>query len=318
MALRPASADRPIIRVPDPEADHPSWTKVGVIAVVGFVIGVAWPRLAGVRLGPSVPDLPASVSSAPADPTPSASTSSSATNARVSPATSATTSPASAAVIPAGGSSTSTPPSTTTVDVSVARGYVFGCETTDGDHLKGGECGSLSGLDGVVLSRLRRLSDCPAAPGAPGKLRLVLKVDFVRSTLATDLGRGQTGSSADGLLACARSDLSGVSVAGIAHDHSTYSVSYAVFFTRSGSPTAPAAVMASTAEGSAPGGSAPTAQVEWDVAIVRDAPKSGKVVARLPRGTTLRVGLPKDGWWPVKYGDGYTNDGWVYRGAIGR
>jgi hypothetical protein len=76
--------------------------------------------------------------------------------------------------------------------------------------------------------------------------------------------------------------------------------------------------MASTAEGSAPGGSAPTAQVEWDVAIVRDAPKSGKVVARLPRGTTLRVGLPKDGWWPVKYGDGYTNDGWVYGGAIGR
>lgn len=316
MALRPVNAD-PTIRVPDPEADHPSWTKVGVIAVVGFFVGVAWPRLAGVRLGPSLPDVPASASIALADPTPSASTISSATNAWVSPAMSATTSPASAVVVPAGGSSTPTP-STTTVDVSVARGYVFACETTDGDHLKGGECGGLSGLDGVVISRLRRLSDCPAASEAPGKLRLVLKVDFARSTLATDLGRGQTGSSADGLLACARSDLSGVSVAGIAHDHSTYSVSYAVVFTRSGSPPAPAALMTSTPEGSAPDASAPTAQVEWDVAIVRDAPKSGKVVARLPRGTTLRVGLPKDGWWPVKYGDGYTNEGWVYRGAIGR
>jgi hypothetical protein len=318
MARRPASADPPIIRVPDPQADHPSWTKVGVIAVVGFVVGVAWPRLAGVRLGPSVPDVPASVSSAPADPAPLSSAVSSATNALILPATSATASPASAVVIPAGGASTSAPPSTTTVDVAVARGYVFACETTDGDHLKGGECGALSGLDGVVMSRLRRLSECPAASGTAGKLRLVLKVDFARSTLAADLGRGQTGSSADGVLACARSDLSGVSVAGIAHDHSIYSVSYAVVFTRSGSPTAPAAVIASTPEGSAPDGSAPTAQVEWDVAIVRDAPKSGKVVARLPRGTTLRVGPPKDGWWPVRYGDGYTNEGWVYRGAIGR
>jgi hypothetical protein len=317
MAMRPGS-ERPTVRVPDPEADHPSWTKVAIIAVVGFVVGVAWPRLAGVRLGPSVPDVPASVSSAPAEPTLSTSTISSATNALGSPSTSATTSPASAVVIPAGGSFPSALPSTTAVDVAVGRGYVFACETTDGDHLKGGECGGLSGLDGVVTSRLRRLSDCPAAPGAPGKLRLVLKVDFARSTLATDLGRGQTGSSADALLACARNDLSGVSVAGIAHDHSTYSVSYAVVFTRSVSPTTPASVMASTPEGSAPDGSASTAQVEWDVAIVRDAPKSGKVVARLPRGTTLRVGPPKDGWWPVKYGDGYTNEGWVYRGAIGR
>jgi hypothetical protein len=316
MAIRPS--ERPIIRVPDPQADHPSWTKVAVIAAVGFAVGIAWPRLTGVRLGPSVPDVPASVSSAPADPTPSASTISSATSAPVSPATSATTSLASAVVIPAAASSTSAPATTTSVDVAVARGYVFACETTDGDHLKGAECGGLSGLDGVVMGRLRRLADCPAASGASGKLRLVLKVDFARSTLATDLGRGQTSSSAEGLLACARSDLNGASVVGIAHEHSTYSVSYAVVFPRSVSPTAPATTTASTPEGSAPDGAAPTAQVEWDVAIVRDAPKSGKVVARLPRGATLRVGPPKDGWWPVTYGDGYANEGWVYRGAIGR
>jgi hypothetical protein len=61
-----------------------------------------------------------------------------------------------------------------------------------------------------------------------------------------------------------------------------------------------------------------TAQVEWEVAIVRDAPKTGKVIARLPRGTPLRVGPAKDGWYPAKYGDGFAGDGWIYRGAIGR
>jgi hypothetical protein len=24
------------------------------------------------------------------------------------------------------------------------------------------------------------------------------------------------------------------------------------------------------------------------------------------------------GWYPVKYGDGFASDGWVYRAAIGR
>jgi hypothetical protein len=60
-----------------------------------------------------------------------------------------------------------------------------------------------------------------------------------------------------------------------------------------------------------------TAQIVWEVALVRDAPK-GKVVARLQRGTSVRVGAVKDGWYPVKYGDGFASDGWIYRGALGR
>src|SRR5215472_17762350 len=43
------------VRVPPPGQDHPSWAKVGVIAVVGFFVGIAWPRLTGVRLGPGAP-----------------------------------------------------------------------------------------------------------------------------------------------------------------------------------------------------------------------------------------------------------------------
>jgi len=58
--------------------------------------------------------------------------------------------------------------------------------------------------------------------------------------------------------------------------------------------------------------------VEWAVAIVRDAPREGKVIARLQRGTALRIGSPKGGWYPVQFGDGFSSEGWVYRGAIGR
>src|SRR5689334_20871852 len=43
------------VEVPEAGKDSPSWVKVGVIAAIGFVVGVAWPRLAGVRLGPSAP-----------------------------------------------------------------------------------------------------------------------------------------------------------------------------------------------------------------------------------------------------------------------
>src|SRR5580692_10159420 len=51
MPLR--KADGPLtVHVPPPGADRPSWMGVGAIAVAGFVIGVAWPRLAGIRLGP--------------------------------------------------------------------------------------------------------------------------------------------------------------------------------------------------------------------------------------------------------------------------
>src|SRR5271167_4738345 len=55
MAHRSA-AGPPAVEAPSGAADTPSWTRVGIIAAIGFIVGVAWPRLAGVRLGPSLPD----------------------------------------------------------------------------------------------------------------------------------------------------------------------------------------------------------------------------------------------------------------------
>src|SRR6185295_20164639 len=65
------SRDAVAVEVPATERDKPGWVKVGVIAAVGFVIGIAWPRIVGVRLGPSAPGEAAS--SASAHPTPRAS-----------------------------------------------------------------------------------------------------------------------------------------------------------------------------------------------------------------------------------------------------
>ncbi len=52
--------DAPIrVKVPAAGADQPSWVRVGLIAAVGFAIGVGWPRLVGAKLGPSLPAEPA-------------------------------------------------------------------------------------------------------------------------------------------------------------------------------------------------------------------------------------------------------------------
>jgi SH3 domain-containing protein len=313
MALRPANADdRPTVQVPGAEADHPSWTKVAVIAAIGFVVGLAWPRIAGVRLGPSLPAASASASSAPVESTPAASTSGS----MGAPANVASAAAADGASSLSGAVQQPVPDVSPT-EVTVPRGYVIGCKTAQNESLKGAECGALSGLDAVVMPRLRRLANCPEASGAAGKLHLVLTVDFARESLTTELSRSHPISSADAWLGCARSDLAGVRIAGISHEHPKYSVAYAVALAGS-APAAPSAVIPSAVQEVPPEVDSRTAQVEWEVAIVRDAPKTGKVIARLQRGTTLRIGSPKDGWWPVKYGDGYTSEGWVYRGAIGR
>jgi hypothetical protein len=217
--------------------------------------------------------------------------------------------PAAAPVAPA-----AVAPSSAATRVSVAHGAVFSCKTTSGETLKGTDCGSLGGLDGVVMGKLRKLADCPEAASTSGTLHLVVRPDFTRDAVTVGLGREHGVSTAEPLLACAKSALGSLSLAGIAHENARYSVAYAVTFAAAGTATATA-----TANAAPVVASDGTAQVEWEVAIVRDAPTTGgKVLARLPRGTPLHLGSAKDGWYPVKYGEAFGSEGWVYRGAIGK
>jgi hypothetical protein len=211
-----------------PAEDRPSWSKVGVITAIGFLVGVLWPRLAGVRMGPAVPEAaPVSVVAAPL--------SASAAGATVLPA----------AIV------ASAPP----------------LERDPGDGTS------------------PRLTTPPSADVPSPRLTTPPSADV--PSAAQERGR---------------------SLAAPSNERATVSVGHgAEAPAQHGSRRTPAEATADTA-----------AQVVWEVALVRDVPKTGKVVARLPRGVAVRVGAMKDGWLPVRYGDGFSNEGWVYRGAIGK
>jgi SH3-like domain-containing protein len=58
------------------------------------------------------------------------------------------------------------------------------------------------------------------------------------------------------------------------------------------------------------------ATVGWQVALIRNEPRKGEVVARILSGTNVVVTGRNGDWYRVKY-DGKGNEGWVYRSAIG-
>lgn len=335
--------DAPLaVEVPAPDRDSPGWVKVGVIAAVGFVIGVAWPRVMGVKLGPSAPGEAAAASAAasnkaagraPEAPPASVTAKSGLAGATPTNAASAPGSGAAAAsaMVPAG------PP-----QVSVQRGAVIACKTTDGESKRGKECGSLPGLDNVVPPHLRKLATCSAAEGQTGKLSFVATAVFPSGGLSWDVGKSSTVGNLEGITTCLKTHFSGVTAVGVAHEHNRYTVAYNVTFApaaveaaapkiakddktaKSGSSSLPDGTDKNAKDDKSDKPDAPAAAaggeatVGWEVALVRDVPKTGAVVARLPRGTKVKLGAIKDGWYAIKYGDGLTSDGFVYRGAIGR
>lgn len=311
--------DAPLaIDLPGPDRDRPRWVKVGIIAAVGFVIGVAWPRVMGVRLGPSAPsEMNANVAAA-------AASSSAANKAAAAPAVVAQPKPsasvaASASAAPAGG-----PP-----NVMVQKGSVLGCKGEDGESKKGKECGGVAALDQIVAPRLKKLSSCGAADGQTGKLSFVVNANFTNGSFSWDIGKSSTVTNTEGLTTCLKTIFQGVTVQGVAHENPRYTVAYATTLT-AGTPSGtdektaepspkPADTTAKPADTAAPtiaaGGEA---TVSWEVALIRDTPKTGTVVARLPRGTKVKVGAVKDGWYTINYGDGFASSGFVYHSALGK
>lgn len=340
--------DSPLtVDVPGPGRDSPGWAKVGVIAAVGFVIGIAWPRVVGVRLGPSAPGEAAAAASA------AAASASGIANAKGGAPTLAPPASVAAKAAPVGEAATKGagmngvsaavpmgPPRLT-----VPKGFVLSCKTSDGESKKGKECGRLTGLDKVVPPHLRKLTTCSAAEGQTGKLSFVVTSSFPSGGLHWDVGRSSTVGNLAGIKSCLETHFSGVTAAGIAHEHSRYVVAYTVTFapglaTAAASKTDTSSELdsanknakvaaadddkgdsADKPEKAAAPAAAPAAgeaSVGWEVALVRSVPKTGSVVARLPRGTKVKIGASKDGWYAINYGEGFASAGFVYRGAIGR
>jgi hypothetical protein len=291
---------------------------VGVIAAVGFVIGVGWPRLVGARLGPSLPSEAATTAPSVRAESPAAPTAS-ALAASVAPPASAP--PASAA-----------PASTSMPVMTVNHGVLLSCRSEEGETLKGvAACGGMTGFDAIAQPRLRKLSTCPSATGSTsGKLSVVFNLDFPSHRVAADVGKSSTVSDPQGFASCVKGAFQGVSLGALDHQNPRYTIAYSVLFSPtdhgspppSASPSSPADAVpvASVTHSTAPGGKSTAddgnVEVAWEVAIVRDAPRTGNVVARLPRGTKVRLGASQDGWYKVDSGSG--TEGWVYRGAVGR
>lgn len=315
------------VEVPGPDRDSPGWVKVGVIAVVGFVIGIAWPRVMGVKLGPNAPGEAAAAAASAA--------SASAKVARPEAPPASVTKAGVPSGAPAGGSASvaATSAAPGPPQVSVLRGAVISCKTTEGEAKKGKECGGIAGLDNVVAPHLKKLATCSAAEGQTGKLSFIATADFPSGRLSWDVGKSSTVGNLEGIGLCLKTHFSGVAATGVAHEHARYVVAYSATFAP---PTEASPKIADKSEKlekqdgadknakddksdktEAPlaGGEA---SVGWEVALVRDVPKTGAVVARLPRGTKVKIGVIKDGWYAIKFGEAFASDGFVYRGAIGR
>jgi hypothetical protein len=309
--------------------------KVGVITIVGFVAGIAWPRLAGIRPGPNSPaDSSSAAASASAPREPLAGATGPAAHASL-----AASAPAAASnVAPGAGASAAIPAATASAtpsgppNVTLGRGAVIACKTQEGESLKGAAaCGGLGGLDAIAAPHLRKLAQCPAVEGQSGKVVMVLNVDFTAGRVGLGIGKATTVPNHDGIATCMRPHAMGIKPGSLQHEHPRYTVVYTATLTANeatassqqgtAQPASAGGDGASAAAASNPSasGDSPQAQVVWEVALVRDNPRTGQIVARLQRGTRVRVSAgPQEGWYRIKAGSGGAPEGWVYRGAIGR
>lgn len=319
-----AKSPRLEIQVPAEDASRPSWKRISIIAMVGFVVGIAWPRLVGVKLGPSAP------SNEPATAASTGSVPSGVLSSAPIP-TPAPSAPSSASAAPA---------AVIAPQISIARGVLLSCRTADGESAKGRECGELNGLDKLAETRIRRLATCPGVESESGRLSVVLTLDFKGGRVNADVGKSSTVKGTEALGTCLKQHFLAFDLASIAHQHPRYTVSFQTTFTPApggATATAPASAAASdapppsvpgpgaSADGPpestpppAPAASGETLSIEWDVALIRETPRTGTIVARLRKGAKVKVAGTQDGWYHIRFGDDFGTDGWVYRGAIGR
>lgn len=278
------------LRIERPRDDRHRAGRVGLIALVGFGVGLVWPRLAGFRL---VPEAPLEKGEEKA---------------------SEVSAPASAA---AGGVSAKEPVVEQTAPhpkelFSVSPGEVATCRSSASGRLK--HCDPVD-FDGIARGRIATLSACEAAKHAQGVLSLGFGLDFdqnrvtsVVSGKSTTLSRETT----EQLLTCLRKNLGEIALEGILHQHSQYAIFYKVEFSSLADPVEQASPPPSEitlASGKA--------VVAWDVALVRSSPtRKGEVVARVLQGTRVTVTGRHGDWYRAKY-DGKGSEGWIFRTAIG-
>jgi hypothetical protein len=306
-------SDRPLeVDIPRPGADAPVWSRVGIIGLAGFLIGIAWPHFAGVRVGPNVPaDLarPDATASAAAQAAPHPSTSAGA------PAASGSAAPPAADTADA----EDAPPAQNQEMVVIGPGKITKCQ--DKKDKKIDDCEKLL-FDPIAVKRLKELAKCPSAMGLSGKISIGFEVNFGKKQVEVSrMKKGTTlpASTLDGIVQCAAREFGNVSLEDVPHKHKKYTLVYGVTFYPPGKH--PEGAAEGTTDGD-PGAGSTTSEAEasgaaivtWDTALLRKDPKDGEVVARIVRGTKVKILGKQSDWYKVESG---SKVGWVYRGAIG-
>jgi len=252
-----------------------------VIALIGFVVGVIWPRLAGVSLVPEAPI-------EQADPLDEAE------GTDQAPAAASAPEPGLIELLPED-------------RLSISPVKLTSC--AKGEE-KSSKCDAIK-VDDVLHPHLMALLGCPAAEGLFGVLSLGFKLDFaqgkvvgIESGRSTDLPE----QSSKELLRCAERELAQASLHAVQHQYDSYQVFYLIEF-----KTPEAAAQDKTSVTPASG----KATVQWRTALIRKEPeRDGQVVARLLTGAVVVVTGRMGEWYRVKYDD-KGREGWVHGAAVG-
>lgn len=242
-------------------------------------------------------------------------------------------------------------PAAPSVPVRLTPGILSGCGDGEEMNLPGGSCDTPAGLEPALRARLQSLlGACPSAASAardPSKaLSLGLRVDFQRRRVVSLLGRSSAVPDKVSYVPCANAGLASVDeLWRIQAAHPRYLYFFTARFgplrapapdpdaapaptaPETPAPAAPAAPQPAEDAG-APDPSLPTpadmlrmraidhAAVTWPTAIVRETPRTGPVVARLPQNTPVDVVDRRGNWYGIRWER--THVGWTYGDAIGQ
>jgi hypothetical protein len=296
------------VELPSPGDDQPPWARVGVIAAVGFVIGVAWPRLAGLSLGPNPP----------ADARPAAVVSSGSTSRAPGLSAAGAASGALMMVAPTGSAAVGA----AAYDETVVVGPVEVQKCRDARGRAPDKCDDIA-VDALLQPRLKELSKCPSAIGLSGKLPLGIDLDFKHKTMKVQRPKTKLPrTTVDGVVRCAEQKLTGVSLDDLAHEQVRYSLAYTLSFyppgkTPDADPLPGDDKAAPSGSGAGAAGAAPegkVAEIRWNSCQVRESP-NGTPTGKLTRGMKVRVLDQKEKWVMVEYAD--KKQGWVFGEALG-
>lgn len=289
----------PKIELPAPSADQPPWAKVGLVAVVGFVVGVAWPRVVGLQLGPAPPHDHGTTPAASKDKDKAPEVE---VKGGAKPPAMAGTVPAS----PVGGGSGDGKAAANVSPLEIQK-----CRDAKGKAVD--KCDEIA-LDPLFVPRLKDLSKCPSAIGLTGKVQIGFDLDFKHKTIKVQRAKAKLPrTTIDGLTKCAEKDLSGISLDDLTHEQQRYTAAYTVDL----GPEKAAEPPKEQPKPDEPAGDPKSAEVVWRSTQVRDAPKTGKVVGKLTKGAKVKMLDQKDGWFRVEFGDP-KREGWLFREAIGQ